>query len=232
MMNGLRTSRRDRLRETIVERILVGTYPAGMRLKELALAAEFRVSQAPVREALRELEAFGLVQSERYRGTRVRAADMQELREAYELRALIEERAAQLATPCATDVLESLERAFERMTRTLGADQQREHAAAATAFHRIIVAASGNATFLRTWDALHWEVRTRVALRQLRDRKVKVKPLIDMHACALRHLKAGEGVEAGRLLRQMMEQVLAAIEQPCGHRQSRRGVSANKAHAD
>jgi DNA-binding GntR family transcriptional regulator len=228
-MNALRTCRRDHLRETIVERILVGTYPAGMRLKELALAAEFRVSQAPVREALRELEAFGLVQSERYRGARVRAADMQELREAYELRALIEERAAQLATPCSPATLENLGRAFERMKRTISADQQREHAAAATAFHRTVVAASGNATFLRTWDALHWEVRTRVALRQLRDRKVKVKPFIDMHAQVLRYLGAGDGAAAGRILRDMVARVLTAIEQPCADRNPKRRHSAAKA---
>jgi len=46
---------RNKIRDVIVERILDGTYPAGMRLKELVLAAEFDVSQTPLREALREL---------------------------------------------------------------------------------------------------------------------------------------------------------------------------------
>jgi DNA-binding GntR family transcriptional regulator len=229
-MTALRTCRRDRLRDAIVERILVGTYPAGMRLKELALAAEFRVSQAPVREALRELEAFGLVQSERYRGARVRAADMQELREAYELRALIEDRAAQLAAPCPPAVVDFLSRMFEIMKRTLGVNEndEREHAAAATAFHRAIVVASGNATFLRTWDALHWEIRTRVALRQLRDRKANVKMFMDMHAQVLRHLKDGDGVTAGRVLRDMMERVLIAIEEPCAPPAMKRSKSISK----
>ncbi len=212
-MTQPRISMRDRLRETLVERILVGTYPAGTRLKELALAAEFDVSQAPVREALRELEAFGLVQSERYRGARVRAADMKELREAYELRALIEERAAALAAPCSPEVLGVLERAFDLMKRTQ--DDHKAHAAAVTAFHRTIVVAAGNATFVRTWDALHWEVRTRVALRQLQDRNTKMRPFLDMHGRVLRCLKAGDGTGAGRLLREMMAKVLRAIEQPC-----------------
>ncbi|HXR91715.1 MAG TPA: winged helix-turn-helix domain-containing protein, partial [Steroidobacteraceae bacterium] len=66
---------RDQIREVLVARILDGTYPAGTQLKELTLAREFNVSQAPIREALRELEGSGLVTSERFRGTRVRGAD-------------------------------------------------------------------------------------------------------------------------------------------------------------
>jgi DNA-binding GntR family transcriptional regulator len=228
-MTQPRISMRDRLRETLVERILLGAYPAGMRLKELALAAEFHVSQAPVREALRELEAFGLVQSERYRGAWVRAADLQELREAYELRALIEDRAAQLAVPCPQEVLQALERSYGVMKRTLGENEHKEHAAAATLFHRTIVAAAGNATFLRTWDALHWEIRTRVALRQLRERRIKVARFIALHGRVLRGLKAGDGVGAGRLLREIMEKVLRAIEQPCTRGRAKRTPVRRKA---
>ena len=69
-----RVCMRDRIRDVLVARILDGTYPSGLQLKELSLAREFNVSQAPIREALRELEGTGLVTSERYRGTRVRGA--------------------------------------------------------------------------------------------------------------------------------------------------------------
>ena len=43
-----RTCMRDRIRDVLVERILDGTYPAGTQLKELILAREFNVSQAPI----------------------------------------------------------------------------------------------------------------------------------------------------------------------------------------
>ena len=69
-----RTCMRDHIRDVLVARILDGSYPAGTQLKELSLAREFNVSQAPIREALRELEGSGLVTCERYRGTRVRGA--------------------------------------------------------------------------------------------------------------------------------------------------------------
>jgi DNA-binding GntR family transcriptional regulator len=60
-----RVCMRDRIRDVLVARILDGTYAAGLQLKELSLAREFNVSQAPIREALRELEGTGLVTSVR-----------------------------------------------------------------------------------------------------------------------------------------------------------------------
>ena len=90
---------RDHIPATLVGRILDGTYPAGTQLKELHLAREFQVSQAPIREALRELEGSGLVTSQRFRGTRVRGADFAEMRESYELRMMWEMRAVARAAP-------------------------------------------------------------------------------------------------------------------------------------
>src|SRR5579864_2234757 len=87
---------RDNIRDVLIARILDGTYPAGTQLKELYLAREFDVSQAPIREALRELEGSGLVTCERFRGTRVRGADFAEMRESYELRTMLEARAVAL----------------------------------------------------------------------------------------------------------------------------------------
>src|SRR5262249_41458726 len=110
-----RTCMRDHIRTVLVARILDGTYPAGTQLKELSLAREFNVSQAPIREALRELEGSGLVTCERFRGTRVRGADFNEMLESYELRATLEVRAVELAIPCAPDVITQLEKCFGLM---------------------------------------------------------------------------------------------------------------------
>ena len=61
--------------------MLDGTYKPGDRLLELQIAREFNSSQGPVREALRELEALRLVESQVYRGTRVRGVNAREMRE-------------------------------------------------------------------------------------------------------------------------------------------------------
>src|ERR1700742_5139136 len=114
-----RVCMRDRIRDVLVARILDGTYPAGLQLKELSLAREFNVSQAAIREALRELEGSGLVTSERYRGTRVRGADSEGMRESYELRATLEVRAVELAIPCSPEVIAQLEQCLHSMTSAI-----------------------------------------------------------------------------------------------------------------
>src|SRR3954447_24299604 len=92
------TVRRDCMRAQIcrelVRRIVEETYRPGERLVELQVAREFNTSQAPVREALRELEALRLVESETYRGTRVREITEREMHEASLVRGVLEQAAA------------------------------------------------------------------------------------------------------------------------------------------
>ena len=89
----------DRIRRLLSERILTGVYEPGHRLVELRIAKELNTSQGPVREALRELEALGLVEVEPYKGTRVRRLSERDLQEAFQTRAVIEQFAAELAAP-------------------------------------------------------------------------------------------------------------------------------------
>jgi len=204
---GPRACRRNRIRNAVVARILDGTYPPGTRLKELALAAEFGVSQAPVREALRELEVSGLAVSEPYCGTRVLGVDPADLREAYELKAVIEERAAELAVPCAADALAALQADLEILQETAGRLDFEAYAVAVLSFHRGIVQMSGNRTFLRAWDALHWEVRTRVAIRQAGTR---LPFYAEAHTEVVAALRAGDGKRAGRQLRDIVDKFFLA----------------------
>ena len=94
---------REEIKERIVERILDGTYGPGERIVESAVAAEFGVSQAPVREALRDLEAMRFVESQPHRGARVREVSTEELVQIYPVRAALEEVAGREAAPRITD---------------------------------------------------------------------------------------------------------------------------------
>ena len=85
---------RDQVRRTLTERILAGHYKPGDRLVELQIARELGTSQGSVREALRELEASRLVESEPRRGTRVRVVSLKELQDAYFARGILEQAAA------------------------------------------------------------------------------------------------------------------------------------------
>src|SRR5277367_3412308 len=86
----------DRIRTVILERICDGTYSPGDRLIELQIAREFDTSQAPIREALCQLEAMRVVETQPYKGTRVREIRRKELEECLQIRAVLENLAAGL----------------------------------------------------------------------------------------------------------------------------------------
>src|SRR5438874_11719461 len=76
--------------DALRERILRGDYPEGEPLRQDALADELGVSRIPVREALRQLEAEGLVTFSPHRGAVVSSLSLDEIVELFELRAEIE----------------------------------------------------------------------------------------------------------------------------------------------
>lgn len=203
---------RHRIRDAIVSRILDGTYPPGARLKELALASEFNTSQAPVREALRELEALHLVQTEHYRGTRVRAIDVDELRQAYELRLLIEQAAVRRAPPCSPESLQALEAETTTMQRTTAPADNDEHMAAVLRFHRMLVEMSHNALFLRAWESMAWDVRVRVAIRRIGLSSVSVrKEYIQRRKKIVKALRDGDGDGAAALVEEITGKLLQRL---------------------
>jgi DNA-binding GntR family transcriptional regulator len=87
----------DRVADGIQAQVLSGEVPIGTHLRQEALAEEFGVSRTPVREALRHLQATGLVELLPNRGAVVRGPSAREIREAYEVRAELEGLAAELA---------------------------------------------------------------------------------------------------------------------------------------
>ncbi|MET0290866.1 MAG: GntR family transcriptional regulator [Steroidobacteraceae bacterium] len=206
-----RTCMRDRIRDELVKRILDGHYPAGTQLKELLLAREFNVSQAPIREALRELEGSGLVTSERYRGTRVRGADHREMRDSYELRATMEARAVELALPCTPATLARLDAHFADMRAALAVDDTERYIDAALALHRCLIEASGNQVFVTVWDSLHFEVRGRLVLRLMAAKGGGYQPLIDLHERLIDQLRNGDGPGAVATTRTLFERVSSAF---------------------
>jgi DNA-binding GntR family transcriptional regulator len=187
-----RVCMRDRIRDVLVTRILDGTYPAGLQLKELTLAREFNVSQAPIREALRELEGTGLVTSERYRGTRVRGADSVEMRESYELRLMMEIRSIERGLPLSAAMAEKLQSCVSHMSTAVTRGDPEQYIDWALNFHRSLVEMGGNGTFLKLWDALHWDVRGRIALRRLAAVGAGLAPVVAMHASLTQALRAGD----------------------------------------
>jgi DNA-binding GntR family transcriptional regulator len=193
-------SARDRIRWALLKRISEGVYLPGERLKEMALAHEFEVSQAPVREVFRELESLGVLVSEHYRGTHVRKISSQETYDAYQLRGYLEEIAAQLI-PLAKlkDVIgsiETLQASMRTAARTGDADS---FASANTLFHRSIVSLASNQTLLKVWDSLEIGMRSRLNLQKNVGR---LRSLAEIHQPIVDSLKRGDLKQTGVLLRE------------------------------
>jgi DNA-binding GntR family transcriptional regulator len=89
--------------DALRDRILRGHYPEGVPLRQDAIATELGVSRIPVREALRQLEAEGLVTFSPHRGAVVSTLSILEITELFELRAEIESDLLRRSIPHMTD---------------------------------------------------------------------------------------------------------------------------------
>jgi DNA-binding GntR family transcriptional regulator len=197
-----RTTLRDQIKDALLERILNGTYAPGQRIVEIRVANELGVSQAPVREALRELELLRLVESEPFRGARVRGARPEEIVEMYPVRAALEEVAAQSAAARLAGRVQALEQEVDSM-RAAAADGDRQRFVRHdVAFHRVLVLASGNRTLIDLWEALHVDLRTRLTLIQ---RQGDLAEVAEAHVPVMEALRAGDATRAGRLVRAHIE---------------------------
>lgn len=174
MRDVLRTQIKDRIMQEIIQ----GKYPPGTRLIETRIARQLGTSQAPVREALRDLETVGVIESIPFRGARVRQPSVHELIEAFPVRAALESLAAAAAARLVTDSdLDRLEELIHLMVAAAEQGDAHEQSTRNAEFHSLIVRAAGNTTLERQWALLEPFARTYltavtagVDLRQLADR--------------------------------------------------------------
>jgi DNA-binding GntR family transcriptional regulator len=161
---GLRQTLGHQIRDTLVHQIVSGELGPGERLVETKVAAQFGTSQAPVREALRDLETFGLVEIRPRRGTFVRSFIRETVRESYVLRAALEETATRLVLLAGTVPVEQLQQDVASMYRAAERDDVEAVGLETVAFHRHIVEAAGNGLLKRSWDNLQIEAWTSVTM--------------------------------------------------------------------
>ena len=179
---------RVRIRNALLERIVGGHYRPGDRLVELSLAREFGSSQAPVREALRDLEAAGLVTIRPRRGSFVNDYHAQAQHEIYFVRGALEEAAVRLATPRRATFIGALAGHLEGMREAARIGDTELTLQHSVGFHRVIMRAAGNELLLRMWESLHVE---------LHSRKTILQPNLDLSAIAESHRPIFDAVSAG-----------------------------------
>ena len=183
---------REQVKEVLLERVLSGHYPPGSRLVETRIAQELGVSQAPVREALRDLEQLGCVESTAFRGSSVRTLSVADLLEAYPVRSALEKLAAQLAAERITD--EELERLAGLIGQMREAGDALGESTADAAFHETVVEAARNTTLTHLWQRLQPHARTLITIMLPASRQGSVAA---RHEPILAALRAREPEAAG-----------------------------------
>jgi DNA-binding GntR family transcriptional regulator len=147
----------DQIADAIVEGIAAGVLRPGQRLIELDLAGQFSVSRVPLREALKTLEAQGILERGQNRGVRVVELDETRIDRVCEVRAALETIAARYAIATYRAEPARLQRLESVLAEMAGAVQRGAWAAvnrADLAFHREICLASRNDIVITLWQGL------------------------------------------------------------------------------
>jgi DNA-binding GntR family transcriptional regulator len=184
-----RANLREQIKDVLLQRIVEGSYPPGSRIVETRVAQELGVSQGPVREALRDLEQLGCVVHEPYRGCSVRAFSVDELLDAFPVRAALEALAARLAAERITDAeLDALDELLDRMRLAARRGDAHDQSQANASFHATIVRAARNSTLERQWRMLEPFSRTYLTVSRpgidlvhLSDRHVPILDALRRH---------------------------------------------------
>lgn len=143
------------VKDRILTWILEGELEPGARIVETRVARELGVSQAPVREALRDLALLGFVEMRPHKGARVLNPTLEELTQAIEVRAELEALGARLAAVRRTEqCLTDLEGLADAVNEAADRGDAHDQALNNTRFHARIIAAAHNPTLLRQWSML------------------------------------------------------------------------------
>lgn len=149
MQLSIKLNKNRTLRESIAEAIrasiLKGQLKPGLKISEPTLASQFGISRTPVREALRQLDSEGFLLVLPRRGARVAPLSEKDIREFYEVKAVLEGYAARLATAHITGKeIEKMEHLNAGMEK---ADQEKDYRRVFrlhNEFHEVFLRASGN----------------------------------------------------------------------------------------
>lgn len=214
----------DFVAEALREAIVSGQLPAATELRQDDIAARFRVSKIPVREALKRLEAEGLVSFVRNKGAVVAALSPEEIWEYVEIRALLEARAAELAAPhIGAEHLAQARAAME----SFGAETNPARWGEMNwQIHSLLYAAAGRPVLLAEIRALYDKVERYVrALLAVTDEMPKTQR---EHAAILDAFAARDAARAAALTRDhVLEGGTALLTHLSEHRLDQRSTHTN-----
>jgi DNA-binding GntR family transcriptional regulator len=196
----MKRSRAESLREAIEEMIAVGQLAPGQHLDETVLAERFEVSRTPIREALIQLGAMGLVVVRPRRGAVVAELGPQQLVEMFEVMSELEATCARLAARRMTPAdMAQLQQCHTACKEAIEADDPDEYYYRNELFHEAIYNGSHNQFLIDQTRSLYRRLRPYRRL-QLRVRN-RVQNSWTEHDEVVQALMAGDGDRTAQLMR-------------------------------
>jgi DNA-binding GntR family transcriptional regulator len=221
---------REEIRDQLIDDILNARLAPGDRIIEARVAEEFAVSQAPVREALRDLDVLGFVQSSPFRGAIVREISVEELLQLYPVRAVLEGLAArEAAKRIQPAALRKLQKLLETMRSVAAGGDERQAVQADFAFHVTIVEASENRLLQQIWDRMRLATTTFLTVSKSAH---SLSEIAERHAAVLEALRAHDPDAAEQAMRRHIEEpgewLRTALEKDADRSKAEAARSAKK----
>lgn len=192
-------TRADQLRRTLEQEIFTGALKPGDRLDEQSLAQRFSVSRTPVREALRQLSASGLIEVRPRQGAVVSVITLPRLIEMFEVMAELEGMCARLAARRMTEAERArLRQIVEEAAVFAESVDLDAYYVNNRDFHDAIYAGSHNQTLEEMTRSLHH--RTAPYRRHQLNRPGRVHESLAEHKTVVEAVLAGDPEAAGRAM--------------------------------
>lgn len=183
--------------------VLGGELHPGDRVNEVALAEQLGISRGPLREAIQRLAADGLLTVLTHRGAFVPTIGEDELRDLYELRAVLETAAVRLGVARASDAqLAQVRAELTRAGRLLRGTGEGGYPSEVD-IHRLFVSLCGNTALA----AMTADVHTRITLARARSGSVpeRARAAHREHVAILTRMRSRDADGAARLMRAHLE---------------------------
>ncbi|MCS6906450.1 MAG: GntR family transcriptional regulator [Anaerolineales bacterium] len=205
-MDGIsRTVLSDQVKRYLLDAIERGELQPGERLVESQLARQLRISQAPVREAIRDLVSLGFLEREPHKGAVVRSLTDKDMQEIHSLRAVLDALAAEQAAQKVTDQdLAELRSIMEKMIQAAQAGDYLAAARYDRRFHLQIVLLSGNTLLQRIYDNLQLGQYILITMQRT---PISLEELAARHQAVIEALATRDPEIAKRAVIQHLEEV-------------------------
>ncbi len=179
----------QRTAQTLRSAILAGQIARGTQVGESRISAALRVSRNTAREALRLLEAEGLVSHEPYRSPVVTVLEPEDVTDVFAVRLVLELGAIDMIAEREGVDLQPLRRSVERLGRLVGSDDQLEVLETDREFHACLVAAANSPRLSAAYARIESEIRLCLSISTRSPDRIQ--ELADQHAGFLELLEGG-----------------------------------------